>query len=260
MKQNRKIIKDYRCLGTLEDQNLRRIEQTKVCLKLATLKYKICGDKYVYTQIKDQSGKEIIVKIVNNYKNALFNVENFYDEKIVKEMEHYVTKNFKLSDGLKEYRNSQQTDFNNQYFVKLFKIKEPDDIERENVGRTWIDFVEQIRGQLFYIKKYIFDVNNEYGIWASRENWARLLLNSKGSQKHYGKDYVFILKTTDNVSYVSDDREVIGDKFEVIGILEREDLVSMFVKYNSINEILKNERIKIKSLKTMLKIHKSLKE
>lgn len=72
--------------------------------------------------------------------------------------------------------------------------------------------------------------------------------------------YVFILKTTDNVSYVSDDSEVIGDKFEVIGILERKDLVSMFEKYDSINEILENERIKIKSLKTMLKIHKSLKE
>lgn len=156
----------------MTNQNLKRVEQTKVCLKLATLKYKICGDKYIYTQIKDQSGKEITVKIVNNYKDALFNVENCNEKTIVKEMEHYVTKNFKLSDGLKEYRKSQQTDFNNQYFVKLFKIKEPaDDIERKNVGRTWLDFVEQIRDQLFHIKKYIFDINNEYGIWASRENW-----------------------------------------------------------------------------------------
>lgn len=190
MKQNNKIVKDYRCLGTLTDQNLRRVEQTKVCLKLATLKYKICGDKCVYTQIKDQSGKEITVKIVNNYRDALFNMENCYEETIIKKMEHYVTKSFKLSDGLKEYKKSQQTDFIKQYFVKLFKIKEPDDIERENVGRTWIDFVEQIRDQLFHVKKYIFDTNNEYGIWASRENLARLLLNSKGSQKHYGKDYV----------------------------------------------------------------------
>lgn len=250
-------IEDYRCLGTLEDQDLKRAEQTKVCLKLATLKYDVCEDKYVITKIKNNSGEEIIVRIVNNLKEASFNSENCCDEGIIRELSKYVDDKyiFKLSDGLKEYRKSQQINFEKQYFVKLFKVEKNDDyIERENVGRGWIDYVKQIRKQLFHIRKYIFDTNNEYGIWVAKENCAESLLNSEGAQEHYGKNYAFILKTVDNIFYVSDEKEVVGDKFKVIGILEREDLLNMLKKYKSIDEILKHEKIKRKSWKTMLKI------
>ena len=38
-------------------------DKTKICLKLATLKYSIPNDKYVLTKIKDRMGQEIEEKM-----------------------------------------------------------------------------------------------------------------------------------------------------------------------------------------------------
>lgn len=262
MKQNKNDGVDYRLLGLKKGNDERRKEQTKVCLKLATLKYHTeCNGKYLITEIQDNTGKKVKVQICNNRIKAQFNFANYYGENICYEFADYVDRPhiFKLTDGLKDYKRIQKTNFKQlintegKYFIKLFKVTNCTKLERANLGRTWIDYFAQVRGQFFRRKKYIWDANDGYGLWAATASWAKDLLRSNKAQERYG-DYAFILEPVNNIFYAVDDREVIGDKFEVVGIFKKQDLLMLLNEYDSLKKICENKKIYINSWKTILEI------
>lgn len=238
MEQNNDVI-EYNRLWALKDEQIDgQLVENKVCLKLATLNYTVCDDNSVITIIKDKSGKEIKVRLSENseLKHA-----NCGEEPICKKFIHFIYPehlNNDFIDKLGKYREKQIAAFNElvdskngSYYLKLFKIENHGEVDKAKFGRKWIDYVGQLRKQQSNEKKYICDSNNAYGIWASKSSLAESLLTS-ATEARYG-NYALILKPVEDTSYVVTNSEIIGNKFEVVGVFEKQELLTKLRKYIS---------------------------
>lgn len=80
----------------------------------------------------------------------------------------------------------------NDIFFKFYKAEEPLEIERAEVGRTWIDYNDQLlKGN------FIYDKNNIFGIWATM--WEYFYEAMDVAEK-YGHN-IMILSPINNLEY-----------------------------------------------------------
>lgn len=265
MKKNKKTI-EYCDLDPRKDKNL----MIEVCLKLADLKYTV-HNKYVITEIKDKEGTKIRVKICDDLNDIHFSATKSVGESICDELAQYVDRPyvFKLTDGLEDYKKAQSIKFERlvntegTYFVKVFNIKKSANLERADQGRSWINYFGQLCIQFLCRKKYVWDANKGSGIWASGSRKAEDLLKGKKTKKRYG-DYAFILKPVKKCFYAVGDGEILGDKFEVVGVFKRQELLMKLKGYSSkgngygkldpLTELCKNEELDSESRRTMREI------
>lgn len=107
---------------------------------------------------------------------------------------------------ISKYRGKLGTQIKNNLFIKFFWFKKPDEIEREDVGRKWIDY----NGQLLD-GKYIYDTKDGYGIWVTN---ASFIYKAIEATWRYGEN-IMVLAPIVDLKYIITDNEIVGDKFEV---------------------------------------------
>lgn len=101
------------------------------------------------------------------------------------------------------------TEFENEYWYKFYSKTEIKNDMRELYQASWIDYEKQLENELI-----IHDALGVCGLWAMPYD---MLLNCFKEQckERYG-DKLFVLKTVPDCRYLNDDKELIGDRFEVI--------------------------------------------
>lgn len=143
---------------------------------------------------------------------------------------------------LKNYKKSETfLGLDNNFYFKLYKQKEPSELERELEGRSWINFEQQINKY-----HYIFDDKKENGIWAGKkEKFLESVLFDKEQIELYGYN-LLILKTFLTHRYIKNEMEIIGNCFKVIynGYILDIKFWNSLLEKNILNQ---EELLKIKS-------------
>lgn len=109
------------------------------------------------------------------------------------------------------------TEFEKEYWYKFYSKTEIKDAMRELYQASWIDYERQLENGAI-----IYDELGVCGLWAMPHDMLLKCFNEQ-CKGHYG-DKLFILKTVPECRYINDDKEIIGDRFEVI---EKYDLNSI---------------------------------
>ncbi|PEH04062.1 hypothetical protein CP356_06740 [Lactobacillus sp. UMNPBX5] len=99
----------------------------------------------------------------------------------------------------------------NKKFYKLYYTSEPSEILYSNMGRSWIDYDEQLKNS-----NIIYDSKRDTVIWGMMPECKNRMINSQQARKHYG-NALLTIKTLPKEKYVLFDEEIIGKKFKVIG-------------------------------------------
>lgn len=108
-------------------------------------------------------------------------------------------------------------EFEKEYWYKFYSKTEIKDAMRELYQASWIDYEKQLENGII-----IYDELGVCGLWAMPHDMLLKCFNEQ-CKGHYG-DKLFILKTVPKCRYINDDKEIIGDRFEVI---EKYDLNSI---------------------------------
>lgn len=117
-----------------------------------------------------------------------------------------------LLEFLKNYQDQFYklgTEFENEYWYKLYSKTEIQDGMRELYQAGWIDYEKQLEKETI-----IHDELGVCGLWAMPDNMLLACFNEQCKER-YG-DKLFILKTVPKCRYINDGKEIIGDRFEVI--------------------------------------------
>lgn len=207
-------------------------EQIATFLKIATLNCKI-KNNCIIVQLKDYH-KIVIVKD-NSFKMSVVNSpQNFfkYLSSTASASEETVTSNFlnvmlenRDSGSVEIFKNYKKKHYNlartdsSEWYFKLYFKERPDQIERANLGRKWIDFTKQLE-----TSNIIYDQYDYCGLWAAKkEIISSFFMQSQINR--YGS-YLMLLRKCADTDYVFTKNEIIGKKFEVCtyGSLFSEDL------------------------------------
>lgn len=129
-----------------------------------------------------------------------------FDELLITCLKNYQDQFYKLG-----------TEFEKEYWYKFYSKTEIKDAMRELYQASWIDYEKQLENG-----SIIYDELGVCGLWAMPHDMLLKCFNEE-CKGHYG-DKLFILKTVPECRYINDDKEIIGDRFEVI---EKYDLNSI---------------------------------
>jgi len=186
-------------------------------LKIATRKYRVF-DGYAIVSINLGKAKDVYI----SEKNKLdFCGEFSVWEPIYKKLENQLqeAKNGYFIEVLKQYKgNGGQlgAQIKNKLFIKYYHLEKPANIERDDVGRKWIDYNAQLSKA-----ECIYDTENGCGIWVTNLNF---IYEAMVAVDRYGKN-IMILSPINDLEYIIADNEIVGDGFEVkmYGSLSDED-------------------------------------
>lgn len=166
---------------------------------------------FISNSIKTKEFCDIAYKISNSEASL-----EFFHRKIDWENRPLIT-------FLREYQEKYYksgSEFETGYWFKLYSETKINNTRREAYQVGWIDYRKQLeKGAIIY------DETGLCGLFAMPYNMLFDSLNEE-CKVHYG-DKLFVLKTIKKCKYLMDEKEIIGDRFEVI---ESYDL-------NAINDI-----------------------
>lgn len=183
-------------------------EKYIVRLKVATRKYEVINN-YVKIIINAKEEKEVIIKEEDksDYCSGEFSVWEPIHKNI--EMQLQNTKKGCFIKTLEQYKNNGGTlgsEIEDKLFFKLYHLEKPAEVERDDVGRTWIDYGEQLsKGD------NVFDIQNLFGIWAT--NWEFMYEAMKATGR-YGCN-IMVLSPINTLEYIVSEKEIVGDGFNV---------------------------------------------
>ncbi len=141
------------------------------------------------------------------------------------------------------------TEFENEYWYKFYSKTEIKNDMRELYQASWIDYEKQLENGLI-----IHDDLGVCGLWAMPYEMLLRCFNEQCKER-YG-DKLFILKTVPDCRYLNDDKELIGDRFEVISkynLNSIEDIGKLFdylinIEKSKYNNIIDKQNTKISEL------------
>lgn len=180
-----------------------------VCRRLALADYQIESGELM---IKSPDGMITVtfmdadvVRCIHDYANYL---EDIY-EPLSEYLKQHGTGN--LIMDLLNYKDTSYAytlgkDIPGEYLCKLYHEYEPQEIEQNGFGRTWIDFSGQIREHPAYIM-------DESSMWASTLSLAAMLQSTV--LERYGNS-IFILRPFAMEKYIVLPKEIVGKRYEVL--------------------------------------------
>lgn len=183
-------------------------EKYSVRLKIATRKYEVHEQSIIVCiDLGERKVVEISKENSTEFRDLEFSVWEPIYKKVEKQLQGVDDEHF--IEILEEYKNHGGilgTQIKNNLFIKFYSLEKPNDTEREDVGRKWIDYNSQ-----FLKDKIIYDIKEGYGIWATN---ACFIYNAMEATWRYGEN-IMILAPIMDLQYVISDNEIVGDKFEV---------------------------------------------
>ncbi len=126
------------------------------------------------------------------------------------------------------------TEFETEYWYKLYSKTEIKDGMRELYQAGWIDYEKQLENDTI-----IYDELGVCGIWAMPYHMLLKCFN-ESCKERYG-DKLFILKTVSECRYIDDGKEIIGDRFEVIEKYDLNSIEDMGKLFEHLLNLEKNE-------------------
>lgn len=193
-------------------------ERFSVRLKIATRKYDVF-DGYIIVSINLGERKDVQISEEDMsefcagefsawepiYKNLEAQLQNVTNGHFIKTLEQYKCNGGKSGSQLKD-----------KLYIKYYHLEQPANVERDEVGRKWIDYNAQLS-----LKNCIYDSEDGCGIWVTNSDF---LYRSMEAVDRYGEN-IMVLSPIDDLEYVVTDNEIVGDGFEVkfYGSLNRED-------------------------------------
>ena len=126
------------------------------------------------------------------------------------------------------------TEFETEYWYKLYSKTEIKDGMRELYQAGWIDYEKQLENDTI-----IYDELGVCGIWAMPYHMLLKCFNESCIER-YG-DKLFILKTVSECRYIDDGKEIIGDRFEVIEKYDSNSIEDMGKLFEYLLSLNKNE-------------------
>lgn len=189
-------------------KNLSTAEKYMARLKVATRKYEVI-DNYIKISINKKNEKDVILREEDRYEycKGTFSVYEPIHENVEAYLDNFSDKCFIEILAQYEYNEGILGAKIEDIFFKLYKIEEPREIERDEVGRSWIDYSKQLVKD-----NCIYDTYKQFGIWAT--NW-KYFYKAMEATERYGYD-IMILTPIDSLEYVITEKEIVGDGFNVI--------------------------------------------
>lgn len=189
-------------------ENLTADEKYSVRLKIATRKYDVYEQNIiVYINLGERKEVQISKYNSSDFCNLEFSVWEPIYKVVEKQLQGIDEEHFiEVLEKYKKNGGKLGTQIKNNLFIKFFWFKKPDEIEREDVGRKWIDY----NGQLLD-GKYIYDTKDGYGIWVTN---ASFIYKAIEATWRYGEN-IMVLAPIVDLKYIITDNEIVGDKFEV---------------------------------------------
>ena len=126
------------------------------------------------------------------------------------------------------------TEFETEYWYKLYSKKEIKDKARELYQAGWIDYEKQLEKDMI-----IYDELGICGIWAMPYDMLFKCFN-ESCKERYG-DRLFILKTLSECKYIDDGKEIIGDRFKVIEKYDLNSIEDMGELFEHLLSLMKDE-------------------
>lgn len=163
----------------------------------------ILSDTISLQEFRDQKGWAVSGEASLDF---LYNKIGTNNEPLLKFFKNYQDQFYKLG-----------TEFQNEYWYKIYSKTEIQDEERELHQARWINYEEQLKKG-----KTIYDESGIYGLWAMPENMLVEFFKER-CKEHYGNQ-LFVLKLVPECRYVNNGKEIIGDRFEVV---EKYDLTAI---------------------------------
>lgn len=182
-------------------------EKYSVRLKIATGKYEVLNDRIVVkinldeekdVEITSRDKRELSIDFTcweSIYKGILKEIQNVDNEHFIEAFVKY--KEEKLISGEMIL---------DKKFVKFYSRIRPEEIERDEVGRVWIDYEKQIDAD-----GYIHDIENGCGIWVTS---IQFMYNAMKATWRYG-DSIMIVAPRRNCMYCFGENEIVGGEFDV---------------------------------------------
>lgn len=188
-------------------EKLTNEEKYNTRLRIATRKYSVF-DEYVIVSINLGEAKDVYITKEN--KSELCDEFSVY-ESIYKEIGKQlgeasdddfieVFKQYKLNGG------QLGVQIKDKLFIKFYLLEKPTDIERDDVGRKWIDYNAQLSRS-----NHIYDTENGCGIWVTNLSF---LYDAMRAVDRYGIN-IMVLSPIDDLRYIIMENEIVGDGYEV---------------------------------------------
>lgn len=202
-------------------------EKYQVRLKIAVKKYVVKED---YVEV-DLNGNTIEI---SDKDKEEYNANGFSEWEPINELfAGYVKKSERFFDALKNFYQKEGINglkIKDKRYVKFYHVVKPEEIERDDCGRKWIDYDEQINSY-----GYISDEHKQFGIWATSPS---IFYEAIGCTKRYG-DSIMILMPKSGIQYIESGKEIVGDEFDVLfhGKLDEKETWSNLALYLG-NEII----------------------
>lgn len=182
-------------------------EKYSVRLKIATGKYEVLNDRIV---VKINLDEEKDVEITNRDKSDLsidFTCWESIYQGILKEIQSVDDDHF--IEAFVKYKEEKLISGEmilDKKFVKFYRRIRPEELERDDVGRVWIDYEKQINED-----DYIHDIENGCGIWVTS---IQFMYNAMKTTWRYG-DNILIVAPRKNCLYCFGENEIVGGEFDV---------------------------------------------
>ena len=183
-------------------------EKYIVRLKVATRKYDVINN-YIKIVINEKVNKDIILEEEDKYDycSGKFSVWESIHKNVEDCLDNSPNGNF--IEALAQYKlegGILGAKIRNDIFFKFYKTEEPLEVEKAEVGRSWIDYNEQLlKGN------FIYDKQNLFGIWAT--NW-KYFYKAMDATERYGHS-IMVLSPIDILEYAISEKEIVGDGFNV---------------------------------------------
>ena len=220
--------------------------------QLSRCRFEIVDDKCV---VKVKDNNEVVnVVFTNKLKGDVLSEYLYLGDEVSPKFMYNKLRNYNASfiDTVKEYKNTyfvQGKDIADSIWYKIYN-REPLECKlRECYGATWIDYEKQLENG-----NVIYDSEGISGLWAMPAAMVSQCLNDE-CKEHYG-NRVFVVKPVGDCFYLDDEKEIIGDRYEVLDKLSLEninDIGKLFIYLlNNEKKICEREIANINSKKEKL--------
>lgn len=213
-------------------EDLTHNEEYKTKLKITIGNYD-CQDSYIVVPVDDWT-----VQITPADVKKLFHV-NFSDcEPMTQFFLQHISKNGTSMESLQSYAAENGIlgkDFDHDtVFFRLYHSCAPRSIERDDVGRKWIDFNKQLKSHPGYIED-----ENGYGLWATFGNTKDLRKLLTGTILYGDSIAILQLFPTERYRIHEGKHELNGNRYlvEFHGLLNNPTTWIYLQKYFDINAL-----------------------
>ncbi|WP_139355629.1 hypothetical protein [Oribacterium sp. C9] len=198
-------------------------DKYKCRLKLAFGKYQIVNNS-VIINLEDKD-----VSIDEGDKEDL-SIDFSGWEPSYKNLNNLILHNDSLLTALSKYKKYglKRGIFLKDIYYKMYWKDRPEEIERSECGRKWIDYEKMLKDN-----NIVFDCYNQFGIWSTRLDNIN---NTLSSSFRYG-DHLMILRPLPLCKYAVSDLEIVGDKFKTLyhGEIKDPETIAAVIKYSGID-------------------------